>query len=541
MQGLMMDSPLLITTLMNFAEKVHPNSEIVSVTNDKPRHRYTQGDAFKRIRKLANALQGLGAKEGDRIATLAWNDYRHFELYFGVSCSGMVCHTINPRLFAQQIEFIVNHADDQFLFIDLLFVPLIEQLQEKLPNVKGFIVLTDEAHMPAETTLNNVYCYETLLAAESETFTWPELDERQASVLCYTSGTTGNPKGVMYSHRSTVLHAYASCLPDVFALRKSDVVMPVVPMFHVNAWGIPYAVVLTGAKLVYPGPKMADGEALTALINEEQINLSAGVPTIWMALLKYLHDSGKTVPSLKSVVVGGAACPLSIMEDFDKHGVYARAAWGMTETSPLGTFSAVLDRQALGEEEFARQRVKAGRAIFGAELKIVDENNKQLPWDGKAFGSLKIRGPWVCKAYYLVDDSDAFDEDGWFDTGDVSTIDEHGCMQITDRSKDVIKSGGEWISSIDLENAAVDHAAVAEAAVIGMYHKKWTERPLLIVVKNPGANVTGDEILAYLEGKVAKWWIPEDCVFVESLPHTATGKLSKKELREQFSEYRFPE
>lgn len=538
MQGLMMDTPLTLTMLMDYAANVHPDSEIVSVTCDNPRHRYSQRDAFKRVAQLANALTRLGARKGDNIGTLAWNDYRHFELYYAVSCSAMVCHTINPRLFTDQIEYIVNHAEDQFLFIDVMFVPLIEQLQDKLPLLKGIIVLTDQTHMP-ETSLNNVHCYETLLSAEPDTFCWPDINENTACSLCYTSGTTGHPKGVLYSHRSTVLHAYASCLPDVFGMSKDDVMMPVVPMFHVNAWGIPYSAVVTGSKLVFPGPKMADGQILTRLINEEKVSLSAGVPTIWMALLGYLHESGETVPTLKSVAVGGAACPLSIMEGFDKYNVYTHAAWGMTETSPLGTFNCRLDRNVLGEEAFARLRLKAGRPVFGTQLKIVDDNNCELPWDGVAFGSLKIRGPWVCSQYYKLEHNDAFDEDGWFDTGDVATIDEHGNLQITDRSKDVIKSGGEWISSIDLENAAVGHPDVAEAAVIGVYHEKWTERPLLIVVKREDAQLTGEQVLAFLEDKVARWWIPQDCVFVDALPHTATGKLSKKDLREQFKDYRF--
>ena len=540
MHGLMMDFPLTITSLMNFGIKAHPNTEIVSVTNDNPRHRYTLEAAFKRTAKLANALNRLGVKPNDRVGTLAWNDYRHFELYFGIACAGSVCHTINPRLFAEQIEYIINHAEDQFLFIDPLFMPLIEQVIDKIPGVKGVVVLTDEAHMP-QTSLPNVHCYETLIAPEPETYDWPQLDEKQACTLCYTSGTTGNPKGVLYNHRAMVLHAYASCLGDVFGVGADDVLMPVVPMFHVNAWGYPYVVVLSGAKMVFPGPRMADGQVLTSLINDEKVTLSAGVPTIWLALQKYLIESGEQVPSLRSVVVGGSACPLSIMETFDKYDVYTHAAWGMTETSPLGTFNIWHDREQLGEEEFAKIRLKAGCPIFGVELKIVDDDNNELPWDGVAFGSLKIRGPWVCSDYYKLDNSDAHDEDGWFDTGDVATIDADGFMQITDRSKDVIKSGGEWISSIDLENAAVGHDAVAEAAVIGVYHEKWTERPLLIIVKNEGMDVTRDEILAYLDGKVAKWWIPEDCVFVDSLPHTATGKLSKKDLRDQFTDYRFPE
>jgi fatty-acyl-CoA synthase len=540
MHGLMMDSELTITSLMTYAERVHGASEIVSVTVDNPRHRYSFADAFRRTRQLANSLQKLGAKKGDCIGTLAWNDHRHFELYYGISCSAMICHTINPRLFAEQIEFIINHAEDQFIFVDVLFLPLLEQLQGKMPTVKGIIVLTDQAHMP-QSSLDNVYCYEALLAAESDVFVWPSIDEREASVLCYTSGTTGHPKGVLYNHRSTVLHAYAASLPDVMGISSKDVVLPIVPMFHVNAWGLPYGASMTGAKVVFPGPKLSDGEALTALINEEKITFSAGVPTIWLALLQYLEQSGKTIEPLQRVVVGGAACPLSIMEKFEnKHGVYTHAAWGMTEMSPLGTFNAKLDRAALGEQDYTRMRLKAGRAIYGVEMKIVDDENNELPWDGVAFGRLKVRGPWVCRTYFKLENSDAHDQDGWFDTGDVATIDANGYMQITDRSKDVIKSGGEWISSIDLENAAINHPDVAEAAVIGMPHKKWTERPLLLVVKKTGAAVSREQMLEWFKGKVANWWIPEDCVFVEQLPHTATGKLNKKALREQYKDYQFP-
>ena len=536
----MMNTPLTITSLMAHAERVHSNTEIVSVTHDNPHHRYTFKEAFTRTRQLANALASLGAQPGDCIGTLAWNDYRHFEIYYAVSCAGMICHTINPRLFPEQIDFIVNHAEDRLLLLDPMFVPLLEQLQGKLGTVKGFVVMTDEAHMP-ETSLDNVHCYETLLAEASDQIDWPELDELTPSSLCYTSGTTGNPKGVLYNHRSTVLHAIASCLPDTLSLSQTDVVMPIVPMFHVNAWGIPYAAAVSGSKLVFPGSKMADGPTLTALINEENINYSAGVPTVWLALLKHLSETSETIEPLQRVVVGGAACPLSIMEEFeDKHGVYTHAAWGMTEMSPLGSYNPKLDRAALGEKEYARKRLRAGRCVFGVEMKIVDEDNNELPWDGVAFGALKVRGPWICDSYFKLESSDAHDADGWFDTGDVATIDPEGFMQITDRSKDVIKSGGEWISSIDLENAAVAHPAVAEAAVIGVYHEKWTERPLLLVVKTPGVEVTKETILASLEGQVAKWWIPEDCVFVAELPHTATGKLDKKVLRTQFQDYRFP-
>ncbi|TQV73455.1 long-chain-fatty-acid--CoA ligase [Exilibacterium tricleocarpae] len=541
MNGLMMDVPATITSIMQFAERVHPTGEVVSVTADNPRHRYTYAEAFRRTRKLANALQTYDLARGDRIATLAWNDYRHFELYYAVSCAGMVCHTINPRLFAEQIDYIVNHAEDQLLFIDPMFVPLVESLQSKLTSVKAYIVLADAAHMP-DTTLPGAVSYEALIEPHSDTYDWPVLEETTASALCYTSGTTGNPKGVLYNHRATVLHAYASSMPDAFGIGRNDVVLPIVPMFHVNAWGVPYSAVMAGTKLVFPGPKMGDGATLARLINEEGVNISAGVPTVWLALLNYLNESGERVDCLDRIVVGGAACPLSIMEQFeDRYGVYTHAAWGMTEMSPLGTFNSRLDRKALGEQEYARLRLKAGRPIYGVEMKIVDDANKPLPWDGVAFGALKVRGPWICSEYFKLENSEAHDDEGWFDTGDVATIDPDGNMQITDRSKDVIKSGGEWISSIDLENTAVGHPAVEEAAVIGVYHPKWTERPLLVVVKKDGADLTREDMLAWFDGKVASWWVPNDVVFVDSLPHTATGKLSKKDIRQQLADYSFPE
>lgn len=545
MQGLMMDSQLTVTSIMRFAERSHPNTELVSVTHDDPRHRYTLTDAFKRVRQLANALQNLGASPGDCIGTLAWNDHRHFELYYAISCSGMVCHTINPRLFPEQIEYIVSHAEDRIVFVDVLFLPLIVSLLEKLPSIKGIVVLTNEAGMAALTHQQafkgKIFCYETLLSKQTDQFTFPDLDENEASSLCYTSGTTGHPKGVLYSHRSTVLHAYASSLPDVMGLGKNAVVMPLVPMFHVNAWGLPYSAVISGTKLVFPGVKMIDGAELTALINEEKVSYSAAVPTIWIALLQYLEKSGETIESLKRVVVGGAACPLSVMEDFEnKYGVYTHVGWGMTEMSPFGTINPRLDREALGEEEYARKRVKAGRGVYGVEMKIVDDDDRELAWDGVAFGALKVRGPWVCSGYFKMDKSDAHDEHGWFDTGDVATIDADGFMAITDRSKDVIKSGGEWISSIELENTAVDHPAVTEAAVIGLPHAKWSERPLLLVILKQGEFIDKQTMLHWFDGKVAGWWIPDDCVFVESLPHTATGKLDKKVLRQQYQSYQFP-
>ncbi|MGI9287259.1 MAG: 3-(methylthio)propionyl-CoA ligase [Pseudomonadales bacterium] len=536
----MMNSPLTITSIMRFAERVYPDSEIVSVTADNPRHRYTYADSFKRARQLANALAEFGMQAEDRIATLAWNDYRHFEIYYGVSGSGGICHTINPRLFPEQLEYIVNHAEDRLIFADPAFVPLLEKIIDKMPNVEKFVVLCDDTHMP-DCNLKGVQSYEAFIGKQSDAFDWPQLDEDAGSALCYTSGTTGNPKGVLYTHRSTALHSYAAALPDTMNLSAGDVVLPIVPMFHVNAWNVPFAVPVVGAKLVFPGPKMGDGEILHELIESEQVTMSAGVPTVWLALLGYLANAGKTVPSLERVVVGGAACPLSIMDEFaDKHGVTVHHAWGMTETGPLGVFNTLKPgMEELPKDELDKIRVKQGRPIYGVEIKIVDEAGNEQPWDGKAFGEVKIRGPWVCSGYFKMENSSAHDDDGWFATGDVATMDADGYMQITDRTKDVIKSGGEWISSIDLENAAVGHPQVAEAAVIGVPHPKWSERPLLLVVKKPDAELSKEEVLGYLEGKVAKWWIPEDAVFIDELPHTATGKISKKDLRDQFKDYQY--
>jgi len=539
MLGQMMSDPLTITSIMQYAEQVFADTEIVSVSADNPRHRYTFGEAFLRARKVANLLSGLGLQEGDRVATLAWNDYRHFELYYGISCSGHVCHTINPRLFPEQISYIVNHAEDQWIFTDVAFVPLLEQLQEQLETVKGFVVLTSPAAMPA-TTLKNVHCYEALLADQPADYQWPALDENSASSLCYTSGTTGHPKGVLYSHRSTVLHCLATGQRDVIGLAAGDTVMPVVPMFHVNAWGVVYSAAAAGARLVFPGPKMGDGATLAELINDEGVNLALGVPTVWLALANHLRESGGSVPSLKRVVVGGAACPEALMRAMDQLGVYMHVGWGMTEMSPLGTLNTLLPwMEELPDEEKMAYRLKAGRLIYGVQMRVVNDQGEELPWDGKTSGQLQVRGPWVCSGYYRMAESDAHLPDGWFDTGDVATIDSHGYMQITDRTKDVIKSGGEWISSIDIENAAMGHADVLEAAVIGVPHPKWTERPLLVVVKRPGAEPKKEEILGFLKGKIANWWIPEDCVFVEFIPHTATGKVSKKDLRDQFKSYSY--
>ena len=539
MKGLIMDSQLTITSIMEHADKIHGASEIVSFTADNPEHRYSYKDAFQRTRQLANALKDLQFKRGDRIATLAWNDYRHFELYYAISCSGQICHTINPRLFPEQIEFIINHAEDKLIFTDPMFIPLLEALKSRLPTVEGYVVLTSERNMP-DCTLENVHCYETFLSEHSEEFDWPSLDENTASSMCYTSGTTGNPKGVVYSHRSTVLHSLVGSLPDAMNLSGSDVIMPIVPMFHVNAWGTSYSAPLVGAKLVFPGPKMADGEMLTKLINTEKVNYSLGVPTVWLALVEYLNASGNSVDSLKSVVVGGAACPLSLMHAMDKYGIYMHVGWGMTEMSPLGSYNKPMEwMKDVSEEEKDAYRVRAGRMVYGVEMKIVDDNNKALPWDGIASGLLMVKGPWVCNGYFKLEDQPALDRDGWFDTGDMASIDEYGYVVITDRVKDVIKSGGEWISSIEVENAAMAHDQVQEAAVIGVPHPKWTERPLLIVIPSEGADPDKHEIIKSLEGKIAKWWIPEDCVFVEEIPHTATGKISKKDLRERFKEYAY--
>jgi acyl-CoA synthetase (AMP-forming)/AMP-acid ligase II len=542
----MMNSQLMISSILRHADKNFPDSEIVSVTADNPRHRHTYKDFANRSRQLANALAELGAKFGDRIGTLAWNDYRHLELYYGVSGSGMVCHTINPKLFPEQVNYIINHAEDRFIFVDLLVVPLLEALQDHLPKVEGYIILTDEAHMP-KTTLTNVICYETLLSKQSTSFDWPEFDENTASAMCYTSGTTGNPKGVVYSHRSTLLHALGGSMPDVVSASYKETTLPIVPMFHVNAWGAPYAALMAGSKMVMPGPKMADGESLQNLIETEKVTFSSGVPTIWLALLDYLDKTGKTIPSLKRASVGGAACPRIIIERFKhQHDVEVIQGWGMTETSPLGTiYCKKAGMEDLSEEEVIDLQCLQGRGVFGIEMRIVDDSNRELPWDGVAFGALKVRGPWVCSGYYglsQVPGSEGcpVDELGWFDTGDVATINPQGYLQITDRTKDVIKTGGEWVSSIEIENAAVNHPDVAEAAAIGRYHPKWTERPLIVVVRQAGANLTADELLEFLSNKLHKISMPDDVVFVDELPHTATGKLNKLALRKSLADYQFP-
>ena len=542
MQGLMMNTPLLISSILRYAERNFAAREIVSVTVDDPQHRYTFGECIRRAKQLANALGKLNLSHGDRVATLAWNDYRHLESYYGIGGAGYVCHTINPRLFPDQVAYIVNHAEDRVMLTDPMFLPLLEKLADNMPGIEMFVVLTDDANMP-QTTLDNAISYESFIGAESDQYEWPDLDENTAVGLCYTSGTTGDPKGVLYSHRSSVLHAYASIAPDALNLANSDSVLPVVPLFHVNAWGVPYAAFIVGAKLVLPGPKMGDGETLYNLMEAEQVTIALGVPTVWLGLLQYTAASGKKLNSLKRTLVGGAALPASMIETFrDEHEVLAQQGWGMTEMSPLGTVNSLkFNMQDLSPEEKVAIGVKAGRGIFGVEMRIVNDDGNELPWDGVAYGSLQVRGPWICSDYFRLEGaSGSHTEDGWFDTGDVATIDAEGYMAITDRTKDVIKSGGEWISSIEIENTAVGHPGVAEAAVIGVSHPKWSERPLLIVIKAEDQDVSKEDLLNWLDGKIAKWWLPDDVVFVDDIPHTATGKIKKIELRKQFADYRLP-
>jgi acyl-CoA synthetase (AMP-forming)/AMP-acid ligase II len=537
MQGLMMDMPLLISDLIRHADRHHGSTEIVSRTVEGGLHRYTYREAHARARRLANVLKKLGVARHERVATLAWNGYRHFEIYYAVAGSGAVIHTINPRLFPDQIAYIGNHAEDKVLFFDLTFAPLVEKLAAQLKSVRHFVAMTDRAHMPKEK-IPNLLCYEELVEKEKPDFEWPSFDERTAACLCYTSGTTGNPKGALYSHRSTMLHAYAAALPDSFGLQARDVVLPVVPMFHVNAWGLPYSAALTGAKLVFPGAQL-DGKSVYELFESEGVTISAGVPTVWLGVLNYMKENRLRFSTLNRTLIGGSACPPAMLRTLQKdYGVEVRHGWGMTEMSPLGTVCRLKAKHANLDQEakFAVQD-KQGFAIFGVDMRIVNEKGEQLPTDGKAFGDLQVRGPWVIREYFKGEGGDPL-RGGWFPTGDVATLDADGYMQITDRSKDVIKSGGEWISSIDLENIAIAHPAIAEAAVIGVQHPKWDERPIVVAVKRPGQDVSRDELLKFYEGKIAKWWMPDDVVFVNELPHTATGKLSKLQLRQQFRDFR---
>ena len=536
MLGNMQDGQLLISGLIEHAEIYHTDTEIVSRTVEGPIHRYTLKDAANRSRKLANALGKLGLQQGDVVGTLAWNTFRHFELYFGVSGIGCVVNTVNPRLFPEQLIYIINHAANKYLFVDLTFVPLVESISDSLEGIKGIIVLTDKENMP-ETELKNVICYEELIADEPTEYDWPVFDENTASSLCYTSGTTGNPKGVLYSHRSTLLHTWIVSSGNVGKVSSSSVILPVVPMFHVNAWGIPYASAMFGAKLVLPGPMM-DGASIFELIDQEKPDLLMGVPTVWLGLLQYLNETNQTLDSVTTALVGGSAAPRAMIQEFEeKHNVFLMHGWGMTEMSPLGTATsrtAEMDNMDI-ESRYDLQE-KQGKAFFGVEMTIADDEGNELPKDGIAFGRLLVKGPTIVERYFKTNES-SLDENGWFDTGDVAKIHPEGSMEIVDRSKDVIKSGGEWISSIDLENAAVGHPEVAEACVIGVLHKKWDERPLLLIVKVDGKDPSKEEILTFLEDKVAKWWMPDDVIFVSELPHTATGKLLKTDLRDEYKEH----
>ena len=542
LKGLMQDRPLLISSLIEHAATCHPHGEIVSRTSEGPIHRCTYADIQRRSKQVAQALTALGVQPGERVATLAWNGYRHMELYYGVSGMGAVLHTINPRLFPEQIEYIANHAEDQYLFFDLSFVPLLERLAGRLSTVRGFIVMTDRAHLP-ECSIPGLLCYEDLIAGQTGEYSWPQFDETAASSLCYTSGTTGNPKGVLYSHRSSVLHSWAACAVDGLALGAGETALLVVPMFHVNAWGMPYAGAMSGARLVMPGPAL-DGKSVYDLMRDEKVTLALGVPTVWLMLLQHVDAAGlqpKEELCLRRVVIGGSSAPRAMSECFEtRFGAFVVHAWGMTEMSPVGTVCNLLPKHAgcSLEQRLAIQE-KQGRAVYGVDMKIVDDDGAPLPRDGRSAGHLLVRGPWITSAYFR-DEGSVLDADGFFDTGDVATIDADGYMQITDRSKDVIKSGGEWISSIALENAAIAHPAVAEAAVIGAPHPKWQERPLLIIVRKPAQELTREAMLQFLAGRVAAWWLPDDVAFVEELPHTATGKLHKLKLRERFKDYHLP-
>ncbi len=543
MLGLMQSQPLLISSLIDFADRHHGDAEIVSRRVEGDIHRYTYRDLARRSRQLANTLDGLGLQPGDRVASLAWNGYRHMEMYFGVSGSGRVLHTVNPRLHPDQVAWIINHAEDRVMCFDLTFLPIIQAVHAKCPTVRQWVALCDADRLPADSGIPGLVSYEAWIAGQPDQYQWPEFDENTASSMCYTSGTTGNPKAVLYSHRSTTLHAYAAALPDVMCISARDSVLPVVPMFHVNAWGIPYSAALTGCKLVFPGPAL-DGKSLYELIEAEGVTYAAGVPTVWQMLLGHIRPGGLRFSTLKRTVIGGSACPPAMITAFqDEFGVEVLHAWGMTEMSPLGTLCTLKNKQLqLPKDEQMKILQKQGRAIYGVDMRIVDSDGTDQPWDGKSYGDLLVRGPWIVDSYFkgespLVKDAQGR---GWFPTGDVATIDPDGFMQITDRSKDVIKSGGEWISSIDIENIAMAHPAVAMAACIGMPHPKWDERPIVAVAKRAGAEVTREELLKFYEGKTAKWQIPDDVVFVDAIPLGATGKMLKTRLREQLAGYRLP-
>ena len=538
MYGQMMHMPLLTSTLLVHAERHHADQQIVSRRVEGDIHRYTYADLAKRTRQLAKAVAALGVANGERVATLAWNGYRHMELYYAVSGSGRVLNTINPRLHADQVTFIADHAENQVLFFDMTFLPLVESIASRVKTVRHFVALIDKDKMPESTSIPNLLCYEDLIAGQNDQFTWPVLDEQEAATLCYTSGTTGNPKGALYSHRSTLLHTFAAALPDSLNCSASDVILPVVPMFHVNAWGLPYAACMTGAKLVFPGAGL-DGKSLYDLFEAEGVTMAAGVPTVWQGLLNHVQANKLAFSTVRRTVIGGSACPPAMVRTFEEdYNVHVIHAWGMTELSPLGTVCAFKGKH-MGQTPEQRQAVQAkqGRAVFGVDMKIIDPEGKELPHNGQHAGDLLVRGHWVVSRYFK-EEGEGHLQDGWFPTGDVAKIDADGYMQITDRSKDVIKSGGEWIGSIDLENIAMAHPAVAMAACIAAFHPKWDERPLLVVMKKPGMEVSREELLAFYDGKIAKWWTPDDVVFVETIPLGATGKMLKHRLREQYKHYK---
>jgi fatty-acyl-CoA synthase len=540
MLGLMQSQPLLISSLIDFAERHHGDAEIVSRRVEGDIHRYDWARVAVRARQVAHALDGMNLLFSDRVATLAWNGYRHLELYFGVSGSGRVLHTINPRLHPDQIAWIANHAEDQVLCFDMTFLPLVQAVHARCPTIRQYVALCDADKLPPDSGIPNLVSYEAWMGSQPTTYEWPSFDENSASSMCYTSGTTGNPKAALYSHRSTILHAYAAALPDVMCLSARDAVLPVVPMFHVNAWGIPYSAALVGAKLVFPGPAM-DGKSIYELIEAEKVNYAAGVPTVWQMMLGHMKPNKLRFSTLKRTVIGGSACPPAMIHAFrDDYGVEVLHAWGMTEMSPLGTLCTLKNKHlTMSEDDQMKIRLKQGRATYGVDLKIVGEGGRELPWDGKTPGDLYVKGPWTVREYFKGEGGDPL-VNGWFPTGDVASIDADGYMQITDRSKDVIKSGGEWISTIDIENVAVAHPAVAMAACVGMKHPKWDERPIVAVVKKPGAELTREELLAFYEGKVAKWQVPDDVVFVDAIPLGATGKMLKTRLREMLKDYRLP-
>src|SRR5688572_7705494 len=540
MLGLMQNWPLLCHRIIDHAAIYHAQRPVITRSVEGPIVETNYAEIRKRALKVAQALEKDGVKLGDRVATMAWNTWRHLEAWYGILGIGAIYHTVNPRLFADQLVWIMNHAEDKVMMLDLTFVPLLEKLADKLPTIKRYIVLTDKAHMP-QTTLPNAIAYEDWIGAVDGDFAWKSFDENTAAGMCYTSGTTGNPKGVLYSHRSNVLHAFMAALPDSKDLKATDVCLPVVPFFHANGWSLAFSTPMVGATFVLPGPKL-DGASIYELLDRYKVTFTAAVPTVWLMLLQDLEKTGATLPHLKKVVIGGSACPRAMTQTFqEKYGVEVIHAWGMTEMSPLGSLCTIKPEYAeLAGDARLDIQMKQGHPPFGVEMKITDDNDKPLPWDGKTFGRLKVKGPAVTQHYFKAENENILDDEGFFDTGDVATIDQHGYMQITDRAKDVIKSGGEWISSIDLENLAVGHPKVAEAAVIGVTHPKWDERPLLVTVLKKGEHATKEDILGFMQGKIAKWWMPDDVVFVDEIPHTATGKIQKITLRQQFRDYRLP-